>query len=74
MTTIGTANTASEMVRSATSTALRVAFRELELYHTANAAEADEVFALNLIDHNATSCALSTARSPRSLTAKNCSS
>jgi hypothetical protein len=34
MTAISTANTASELVRSATSTALRVAARELELYDT----------------------------------------
>ena len=52
MTTISTANTASEMVRSATSTALRVAARELELYDTGDVAGADEVFAPDLIDHN----------------------
>jgi predicted ester cyclase len=53
MTPITTANAASEMVRSATSTALRVAFRELELYDTDDVAGADEVFAPDLIDHNA---------------------
>jgi predicted ester cyclase len=53
MTTISTANTASEMLRTATSPALRVAFRELELYDTGDVAGADEVFAPDLIDHNA---------------------
>ncbi len=48
MTTTSTANTASEMARSATSTALRVAFRELELYDTGDVAGADEVFAPEL--------------------------
>jgi hypothetical protein len=43
MTTISTANTSSEMVRSTTSPALRVAFRELELYDTGDVAGADEV-------------------------------
>ncbi|ASQ91968.1 hypothetical protein CGL27_01170 [Streptomyces sp. 11-1-2] len=52
MTAITTANTASEMVRSATSTALRVAARELELYDTGNVDGADEVFAPNVIDHD----------------------
>jgi ketosteroid isomerase-like protein len=52
MTNLGTANTASEMVRSTTSSALRVAFRELELYDTGDVAGADEVFAPDLIDHN----------------------
>src|SRR5437660_1301584 len=52
MTTVSTANTASEMVRSATSAALRVAARELELYDTGDVAGADEVFAPDLIDHN----------------------
>ncbi|WP_326659396.1 ester cyclase [Streptomyces canus] len=52
MTTISTANTASEMVRSATTTALRVAARNLELYDTGNVAGADEVFAPDVIDHN----------------------
>jgi hypothetical protein len=41
------------MVRSATSPALRVAFRELELYATGDVAGADEAFAPDLIDHNA---------------------
>src|SRR5205814_10264728 len=52
MTAITTANTASEMVRSATTTALRVAARELELYDTGDVAGADEVFAPDVIDHN----------------------
>ncbi|MFE9444475.1 hypothetical protein ACFYO2_37090 [Streptomyces sp. NPDC006602] len=52
MTAITTANTASEMVRSATSNALRVAARELELYDTGDVDGADEVFAPDLIDHN----------------------
>lgn len=52
MTVISTNNTASEMVRSATTTALRVAARELELYDTGDAAGADEVFAPNVVDHN----------------------
>ncbi|MEU1185645.1 ester cyclase [Streptomyces sp. NPDC005820] len=52
MPAISTANTASEMVRSATSTALRVAARELELYDTGDVAGADEVFAPDMIDHN----------------------
>ncbi|MFJ1811327.1 MULTISPECIES: ester cyclase [unclassified Streptomyces] len=52
MTAISTDNTASEMVRSATTTALRVAARELELYDTGNVAGADEVFAPDVIDHN----------------------
>jgi hypothetical protein len=45
MTAISTANTASEVVRSATTTPLRVAARNLELYDTGNVAGADEVFA-----------------------------
>jgi predicted ester cyclase len=53
MTTISAANTASELLRSTTSPALRVAFRELELYDTGDVAGADEVFAPDLIDHNA---------------------
>ncbi|MFI7708369.1 ester cyclase [Nonomuraea sp. NPDC049480] len=52
MPAISTANTASEMVRSATTTALRVAARNLELYDTGNVPGADEVFAPDLIDHN----------------------
>ncbi|MGW0331812.1 ester cyclase [Streptomyces sp. NPDC003011] len=40
------------MVRSATSTALRVAARELEFYDTGNVDGADEVFAADVIDHN----------------------
>jgi hypothetical protein len=52
MTAITTANTASEMVRSATSTALRVAARELELVDTGNVAGVDEVFAPDVIDHD----------------------
>jgi hypothetical protein len=53
--TTSPANTSSEMARSATSTALRVAFRELELYDTGDVAGADEVFAPDLIDPNASS-------------------
>lgn len=45
MTPTSTANTSSEMVRAATSPALRVAFRELALYDTGDVAGADEVFA-----------------------------
>ncbi|WP_367321816.1 nuclear transport factor 2 family protein [Streptomyces sp. HUAS ZL42] len=52
MAAISTANTASEMVRSATSTALRVAAREPELYDTGNLAGADKMFAPDVIDHN----------------------
>jgi predicted ester cyclase len=52
MTAISTANTASEVVRSATTTPLRVAARNLELYDTGNVAGADEVFAPDVIDHN----------------------
>ncbi|MEU1514958.1 ester cyclase [Streptomyces sp. NPDC005811] len=59
MSAITTANTASEMVRSATSTALRVAARELELYDTGDVAGADEVFAVDVIDHNPASDAAS---------------
>ncbi|KUO16178.1 ester cyclase [Streptomyces dysideae] len=39
-------------MRSATSTALRVVARNLELYDTGNVAGADEVFAPDVIDHN----------------------
>jgi predicted ester cyclase len=46
-----TNNTASELARSAPSTALQVAARELELYDTGNVAGADEVFAPDLVDH-----------------------
>ncbi|MFC9841702.1 ester cyclase [Rhodococcus sp. NPDC127530] len=59
MTAISTANTASEMVRSATTTALRVAARNLELYDTGNVAGVDEVFTSDLIDHNAVAGAAS---------------
>ncbi|WP_405521613.1 ester cyclase [Streptomyces canus] len=52
MSAISPANTASEMVRSATTTALRVAARNLELYDTGDVAGADEVFAPDVIDHN----------------------
>jgi hypothetical protein len=55
MTKIDTANTSSEMVRSTTSPVLRTAFRELELSDTGDVAGADEVFAPDLIDHNASS-------------------
>jgi hypothetical protein len=69
MTTISTANTASAMVRSATSTALRVAFRELELYDTGDVAGADEVFAPDLIDHTPADGAASAIDSMRALIA-----
>jgi predicted ester cyclase len=52
MTTLDTANTSSELVRSAQSPALRVAFRELELYDTGDLEGADEVFSPDLVDHN----------------------
>ncbi|MEU0193466.1 ester cyclase [Streptomyces afghaniensis] len=52
MIAVSTNNSASEMVRSATSPALRVAARELELYDTGDVAGADEVFAPDVIDHN----------------------
>ncbi|WP_405733060.1 ester cyclase [Streptomyces sp. NBC_01537] len=52
MTAISTSNTSSEMVRSATSTALWVAARNLELYDTGDVAGVDEVFAPDVIDHN----------------------
>jgi ketosteroid isomerase-like protein len=48
-----TGNTAGEMARSTASEALRVAFRELELYDTGDVAGSDEVFAPDLVDHNA---------------------
>lgn len=67
MTAITTANTASEIVRSATSTALRVAARELELYDTGDVAGADEVFSPDLIDHNAADDAISGIEGMRSL-------
>src|SRR3954463_14158875 len=51
MTTTSPANTASEMVRSATTTPLRLAARNLELFDTGNVAAVDEGFAPNLIDH-----------------------
>jgi predicted ester cyclase len=69
MTTTSTANTASEMLRSATSPALRVAFRELELYDTGDVEGADEVFAPNLIDHNASPGAASAIDGMRTLIA-----
>ena len=69
MTTITAANTASEMVRSATSTALRVAARELELYDTGDVAGADEVFAPDLIDHNPAGDAASAIDGMRALIA-----
>jgi steroid delta-isomerase-like uncharacterized protein len=51
MTTTSPANTASEMVRSARTTPLRLAARNLELFDTGNVAAVDEVFAPGLIDH-----------------------
>jgi predicted ester cyclase len=69
MTTINTANTSSELVRSTTSPALRVAFRELELYDTGDVAGADEVFAPDLIDHTASPDAASGIDGMRALIA-----
>jgi ketosteroid isomerase-like protein len=69
MTTLSTANTASEMVRSASSTALRVAFRELELYDTGDVAGADEVFAPDFVDHNPVPGAASAIEGMRTLIA-----
>jgi predicted ester cyclase len=69
MPAITTANTASEMVRSATTTALRVAARELELYVAGDVAGADEVFAPDLIDHNPASDAVSGVDGIRALIA-----
>jgi SnoaL-like polyketide cyclase len=57
------------MVRSATSTALRVAFRELELYDTGDVAGADEVFAPDLIDHTPVAGAASAIDGMRALIA-----
>jgi len=57
------------MVRSATSTALRVAARELELYDTGDVAGADEVFAPDLIDHNPAGDAASAIDGMRALIA-----
>lgn len=53
MTPITIGNTSRELVRSTISPALRIAFRELELYDTGDVAGADEVFAPDLIDHTA---------------------
>ena len=64
---INTNNTASEMVRSATSAQLRVAFRELELYDAGDIAGADEVFASDFIDHNAAPGTTSHIESMRAL-------
>jgi predicted ester cyclase len=69
MPAISTANTASEMVRSATSTALRVAARELELYDTGDVAGADEVFSPDVIDHNPAGAAASGIDGMRALIA-----
>lgn len=54
MTTLDTANTSSELLRSTTSPVLRVAFRELELFDTGDLEGVDEVFSPDLIDHNGT--------------------
>lgn len=53
MNTSDTANTASEIARSAASATLRLAARELELYDTGDVDGAEEVFAPDLIDHTA---------------------
>ncbi|MFI6170372.1 ester cyclase [Nocardia sp. NPDC051052] len=47
-----TAKTSAEMVRSAATTALRVASRNYLLYDTGDVAGVDEVFVADLIDHN----------------------
>ena len=69
MTAISTANTASEMVRSATTSASQVAARELELYDTGDVAGVDEVFAPDLIDHNAAAGTASAIDGMRALVA-----
>jgi predicted ester cyclase len=69
MPAITTANTASELVRSAPTAALRVAARELELYDTGDVAGADEVFAPDMIDHNPTGDATSGLDGMRALIA-----
>ena len=67
--TTTTANTASEMVRSATSTALRVAARNLELFDTGDVAGVDEVFSPDLIDHTPVAGAASAIDGMRALIA-----
>ncbi|CAM4504986.1 ester cyclase [Nocardia ninae] len=47
-----TAKTAREMVESAPTAALRIASRNYELYDTGDVAGVDEVFAVDLVDHN----------------------
>lgn len=69
MTMIGTANTASQMVRSATTTALRVAARNLELFDTGDVGGVDEVFAPDLIDHTPVAGAASAIDGMRALIA-----
>jgi predicted ester cyclase len=69
MTQISTANTSSEMVRSAPTTALRVAARNLELYDTGDVAGADEVFAPGLVDHTPVAGAASGIEAMRALIA-----
>src|SRR5581483_5999630 len=69
MPAISTANTASEMVRSATTTALRVAARNLELFDTGDVAGVDEVFAPDLIDHTPVAGAASAIDGHRQLIA-----
>lgn len=44
--------TSHEMVRTAETTALRVASRNYQLYDTGDIAGVDEVFAADLVDHN----------------------
>jgi predicted ester cyclase len=56
MTILSTANTTHELVRSATSPSLQVAFHELELYDTGDLAGAEEVFAPDLVDHTSDPC------------------
>lgn len=70
MTQLSTGNTASEIVRSATSTALRVAARELELYDTGDVEGADDIFAPDLIDHTSGSDTVSAFEGMRALIAE----
>lgn len=69
MTTISTANTSPEMVRSAPTTALRLAARNLELFDTGNVPAVDEVFAADLIDHTSVDGATSAIEGMRLLVA-----
>lgn len=61
------ARTAGAMVRTARTTALRVATRNYELYDTGDVAGVDEVFAPDLIDHNPVAGATSAVEGMRML-------